>query len=155
MLAIATTLAIPLTLAHDDRVLRRLGYVYGVLSATAAAYLAASTVFGLAALVLAMAAGIIAASSGSRHDYLSLRQEAEIVDVIPADAKTIPVIRFLPPVWADASAEEETETDRLLAMYDRAIRSRHQSRAAKYWARYCSALVAEGRGDEAFNIRYA
>ena len=134
-LTAALTLALAPTLYPSRALLCVLGGISGVVAAIAVA----SSWAALAALVCAVAAMVLAGASVAPTEPGYLERGIDADDVLPPDVVAAP-IRFLPPVYDTASDDVDAELDRLLAMYDRAVKSRHKTRATQYWARYCVAL---------------
>jgi hypothetical protein len=132
-LASALTLALAPTLYPSRTLLCVLGGISGVVVAIAVA----SSWLALACMVCVVAVMVLAGASVAPTDPEYLDRGIDADDVLPAE--TAAPIRFLPPVY-DTVSDVEAELDRLLAMYDRAVKSRHKARAAQYWARYCEAL---------------
>jgi hypothetical protein len=123
------TLALAPTLYPSRTLLCVLGGISGVVAAIAVA----SSWLALAALVCVVAVLVMAGASVAPTEPGYLERGIDADDVLPPETVTI---RFLPPVYDDV----EAELGRLLSMYDRAVKSRHKTRAAQYWARYCAAL---------------
>ncbi len=127
------TAALTLALAPTLYPSRALLCVLGGISGTVVAIAVASSWLALAALVCVVAVLVLAGASVAPTEPGYLERGIDADDVLSPETVTI---RFLPPVYDDV----EAELDRLLAMYDRAVKSRHKTRAAQYWARYCAAL---------------
>lgn len=131
-LASALTLALAPTLYPS----RALLCVLGGISGTVVAIAVASSWLALAMLVCVVAVLVMAGASVAPTEPGYLERGIDADDVLSPETVSASAIRFLPPVYDDV----EAELDRLLAMYDRAVKSRHKTRAAQYWARYCAAL---------------
>jgi hypothetical protein len=131
MLTLTSVLALALTPTLYPS--RTLLCVLGGISGTVVAIAVASSWLALAALVCVVAVLVMAGASVAPTEPGYLERGIDADDVLSPETVTI---RFLPPVYDDV----EAELDRLLAMYDRAVKSRHKTRAAQYWARYCAAL---------------
>jgi hypothetical protein len=140
MLAIAVlTLAlVPSCYPH-----RAVGYVMGAVVAVVLASLAMTSP-GAVALAMAWLAVGVAYSDGNgtapeAPGYLQHRYRVR--EPVRAPRRRAVVV-FSAPVWDDVAVTVDlstpwAEADRLLACYSRALASRHQTRAASYWRRYC------------------
>lgn len=105
------------------------------LAVIAAVAVASSAV--LLSLLLAIVAAVALTGAGTAPTSPGYLDRAPTTQT-PAQTTPAP-IRILPPVWADPV--DDAIAERLLQCYDRAIKSRHQARAASYLARYRAHLA--------------